>query len=166
MEKEAKVEWEPSIGIQNVIKRVGELSRPSAPKSFGDKYDFPSTSDIVSQELGNWLMKLSSWKSYALKILALSDLKRIIIDDSYDSMISKKYYELTKTDGKVTKDYVIGCLLSEDENFKKLKIGLVEQKAEVETLKHIIDIYTVQLDAISREISRRGQEIKSIGQGL
>ncbi len=161
-----KVPWNWKIGISNVNMKLSLLSSPAIPKSFGQEYQFPEISNISSQELGDWLMKLSAWKGYALKLLSKSEVERIILDESYDAGIAKCAAEIDKNGKKVTKDVIVGNAITKVDGFREIKIKLIEKKAEVEGLKRIIDIYSAQLDALSRELSRRGQDIKTIGQGL
>lgn len=162
-----KAPWNWKIGITNVTMKLNVISTPSMPNSFGSEYKFPDLSEnIGSQELGNWLMKLASWKSYALKLLAKVEIERIIADESYDTVIAKGLAVADRAGRKVTKDVVAGNSLMEVEGFRDLRTKLIEKKAESESLKKIIDIYSTQLDAISREISRRSMDMKGIGQGL
>ena len=161
-----KVPWNYRIGITNVNNKLSSIPMPASPKSLGKEYQFPEIADISSPELGEWLMKLSAWKGYVLKLLSKAEIERIVIDESYDTIIAKGYAAADKAGKKVTKDIVLGSSISENEGFRELRIKLIEKKAEVEALKRIIDIYSTQLDAISREISRRGQEINAIGKTL
>ena len=159
--------WNYKIGINNIKMRMKNLSMPSMPKSFANEYEFPDTIENISSEvLGNWMMKLASWKAYTIKLLAEADIERIIIDENFDSAVAKQLAVVDRAGKKVTKETVIGSLLSELEGFKDLKIKLIEKKAECETLKRVIEIYTTQSEAISREISRRGQMMQSIGKSI
>jgi hypothetical protein len=152
--------------VEMVEKKMRELSMPSSPDLFGKEYKFPEASTgIKTEDLGNWLMKLSSWKGYTIRLLARADIERIIIDESVDIAVAKSLSAELKAGKKVTKDAVLGAMIL-DEKFRELRTRLIEKKAECASLKMVIDIYSTQLDAISREISRRGQELQVMGKNL
>jgi hypothetical protein len=66
---------------------------------------------------------------------------------------------------KLTKDLALGHVLLDQEN-AKLRLDYITKEAQVVALKRILEIYTSQFDAISREISRRGIESRIIQQGV
>jgi predicted HTH domain antitoxin len=77
-----------------------------------------------------------------------------------------KMNKAVPSDKKLVKEALIGKIIDEDDELKSLKSKLIEKKGSVTMLEHIIDLYSMQLDVVSREITRRSIEIKSIQKGL
>jgi hypothetical protein len=148
-------------GINRVNAEVKKFSLPVQPKTFGKEYAFPEdVTNVTSAELGNWLMKLASWRGYTLKLIAQADTEFSIMEETFNTMVAK---ELSKeTDKRVTKDMAIGKVLA-IEGMGQLKVQLIEKKAYVDSLKTVCEIYTVQFECVSREISRRNIESRQGG---
>jgi hypothetical protein len=51
-------------------------------------------------------------------------------------------------------------LIIEDSDFKNVRERLIIKDAEVDSLKQVVEIYSFQVDVISREISRRSLDVK------
>ena len=157
--------WNWKVGIDKIQSKINTFSLPAKPSTFGQEYQFPE--DIVnltSNGLGQWLFKLAGWKGYALRLLSVIEMNGSILDDSYDTAIAKK---ISLSDGKrITKDLALGLGVSEDAGFRHLRIKLIESKAEISAIKRLVELYTMQLDTISREISRRAIEVKYFQAGI
>ena len=152
--------WKYGTGIDNVNSILNEFSLPKKPSTFGEEYQFPEdVSNLVLQDLGQWLFKLSGWKGFTLKKLAYAEVEESILMDSYSVCISKNMIKI-ESDKKLVKEAMIGKTLSENEMAKELKIKSMETSAKVKGLKRIVELYSIQLDTISREISRRAMELK------
>ena len=155
--------WNWKMGIEKVKTNINSFSLPKKPATFGQEYEFPEEiSYIDSIELGKWLFKMAAWKGYVLRLLSFAEMELSILDDSYDTFIAKKIAISNKEGKKITKDLALGQAISEDIAFRDLRIRFIEKKGEVNAIKRLVELYSMQFDAISREISRRGQEIKLI----
>lgn len=139
-------------------------SLPSRPKSFGSEYEFPDNMDNLSSIiLGSWLMKLAAWRGYTLRLLASAEMETTIIEDVIASKVSTEIAAALPL--KLTKDQAIGSVLKRSEN-ATIKSELIVKQGHVVALKRILEIYTTQFEAISREISRRSIESRLIHQGV
>jgi len=154
--------------IEDEIKqRLSKFSLPSKPGSFGSEYQFPEEiSKVPSAELGNWMFRLAAWKGYALRMLSDLEVEKSVLKSTHDNKTSKRIVQESIDNRKVTKDYALGKLILEDDNFKKIRELLIIKEAEALGLNQIIEIYTMQLDTLSREISRRTLDAKLIQAGI
>ena len=143
---------------------VANHSLPSKPASFGSEYEFPDDMDHVqSLTLGSWLMKLAAWRGYTLRLLASAEMELTIMEDVLASKVSKEI--AANLPVKVTKDQALGTVIKQPEN-ATIKSDLILKQGQVVALKRILEIYTTQFEAISREISRRSIESRLIHQGV
>lgn len=147
--------------LEDIKNDFKKFSLPSKPKSFGEEYYFPERIDTLnSPELGSWMFKLAAWKGYALRMTALSEIDRSWLKSQHDNKVSKKIAQESVDNKKVTKDYALGKLIIEDEEFKIVRGNLISKETELEGLRQVLEIYTMQIEVISREISRRSLDVK------
>jgi hypothetical protein len=138
-------------------------SMPFKPASFGTEYEFPEeVSKLPSITLGSWLVKMAAWRGYTLRMLAGAEMEEKVMEEYLASKIALK---MATSEVKLTKDLALGHVLLDQEN-AKLRLDYITKEAQVVALKRILEIYTSQFDAISREISRRGIESRIIQQGV
>lgn len=144
-----------------------KMAWPKKPKDFGFEYEFPNDfSALSSDELAHWLSQLAEWEGYAMRLLAESEVQLNILEESFECIIAKQTVDSSEEAGKkVTKDYVLGVVLK-IEGYSNIKKRIISKKSEVLSLKRLVDLYSLQFSAISREISRRSMEVKSIQKGL
>ena len=167
LRKESMPQWNYTVGISKAFEKAKTFSLPQKPQTFGKDYDFPEDiTGISSMSLGQWLFKLAAWKGYALRVLALSETESVVMEATYDTTIAKNLSELEIDKKLHTKEALIGKIISSNEQIKNLRIKLIEKKGEVVSLKRIVELYTMQLDVISREISRRDQDIRLMQKGV
>ncbi len=153
--------------LKEVKEKLNSLSLPSKPKSFGSEYEFPEDIEKVSSpELGTLMFKLAAWKGYLLRILAVSEIERSWFKTKIEGNIAKKIAKESSENKKITKDHALGQLLLDDEIFRKTKEQFLYKDSEIESLKNILEIYTMQIEVVSREISRRTLDLKMIQSGI
>lgn len=159
-EPEIKTKESWDIAIDKINAKLDKFPLPQKPSTFGEEYSFPQDiTNITSIDLGRWMFKLAAWKGYALKMLAYAETELAIVDDLYDANLAK-YLGAMEPDRLMKKEAMIGKALNSDEKLKSLKSRLVLKSGEVAGVKRITEIYTLQLEVISREISRRGMDLK------
>jgi predicted HTH domain antitoxin len=153
--------------VKNIETRLKTFPLPTKPSTFGKEYTFPEdVSNLASQDLGKWLFKLGGWKGYTISTLAREGSEYSVLEQCFNAKIAMKMNKAVSADKKLVKEALIGKIIDEDEELKSLKSKLIEKKGSVTMLEHIIDLYSMQLDVVSREITRRSIEIKSIQKGL
>jgi hypothetical protein len=153
---------------EEVIEKIsGELTNhplPQKPKTFGKEYEFPEDlTMITSMTLGNWLLKLSAWRGYTIRLLAKAEMEFTIMDDTFNAKVTKQLAAISEK--RLTKEQAVGKVLG-DEKDAKLKVRVIEKHGQLVMLKRLLEIYTTQFEAISREISRRGIEARLVQQGV
>jgi hypothetical protein len=154
--------WTPDESIKRIEEKQKVFSLPKQPKTFGSEYFFPEDMQVLdSDQLGQWISRLSAWRGFVLRDLAKVESEAIMLEDSYDLAISRKLGEF-EDPKKMSKDMIIGKVLNDPANaeLKNLKHLAMEKRAEVNSLKRIVEIYTIQNEAVSREITRRSIEYK------
>ena len=158
--------WEVDTALEKISSKIENYSLPNKPTTFGKDYSFPDDiTRVTSHELGQWMFKLASWKGYTLRMLALAESEHSLVEDSYNVLLAKIVSEIDN--GKrFTKEVLTGKALTSDKNLRKLKIRLMESSSEVMATKRILDIYTMQIEIVSREISRRSLDLKIHEKGL
>lgn len=153
--------------LEEIKNELKQFSLPSKPRTFGSDYYFPEEIDkISSPDLGNWMFKLAAWKGYALKLLAMAEIERSWQKSKHDNKIAKRVAQDSIDNKRVTKEYALGQLILTDQEFRTVREQLINKEAEVGGLKQVVEIYTVQLEIISREISRRSLELKLMQSGI
>jgi hypothetical protein len=149
---------------------LSQLSVPSKPISFGKEYMFPEELDkLSSPELGNWLSKLAAWEGYSMRLLTRSEIELTILEENFDIMFSKataQEYDKSIGSKSPTKDFILGRLLTTNAEASQIRDKLIKKKCETSAIKRVVEGYSIQLQAISREISRRALEIKSLQKGI
>jgi hypothetical protein len=147
-----------------IIKTKDKLSKlplPARPIDFGEEYKFPSdVTNLISVDLGSWLFKLSGWKGYVLRILAGKEIESSVLQDGYDASIMMNMALLSRDDKVKNKETATGKILNGSPEIKAVYDRLVVNNAEILALKRVLEIYTVQLEIVSREISRRSYDLK------
>ena len=154
--------WIPDISITNINNSLNKLSLPLKPESFGDRYTFPE--DIVNISmisLGQWMFKLASWRSYCIKILTFEELEYSVIKKSFDLGVSNKAADTEKKQEKrISKDFLVSSIILNSPVYKRNQIKLIEKEAKIKALQRLLEMYQIQQDCISRELSRRDLELK------
>lgn len=148
----------------NVINKINEkldsFPLPNKPATFGKAYDFPEDiTNVTSMDLGKWMFRLGAWKGYALKVLAYAETELSIIDNLFDASLAKVLGAM-EPDKMLKKEALIGKALNENESLKALKSRVISKSGEVAGIRRVVEIYTLQLEINSREISRRSSELK------
>lgn len=153
--------------IEEARAKLNTFSLPSKPKTFGEQYIFPESVDKVSSnDLGSWMFKLAAWKGYAIKMMADVEIDRAGYKAKHDNKLAQKIAQGTMEGLKITKDSALGALIIADEEFKEVRRRLTIKEAEVDSLKQVVEIYSMQIEVVSREISRRALDIKLRQSGI
>jgi hypothetical protein len=152
--------------LDDITKRIPTItaSLPGRPVSFGKEYQFPDgVENLPSFELGGWLLKFAAWRGYIIRVLSQAEMEEKVLEEF---IATKVAVQVSKgTDKKITKDQALGKVIGEIGG-AELRSDLIAKQAQVVSLKRILEIYTVQFEAISREISRRGIESRLVQQGV
>ena len=152
--------------IEKAKSAIDAFPLPSKPSTFGKPYTFPEDiTQITSTDLGQWLFKMAGYKGYALRMLAYVETEDSILKDAYSAKISKEMAKI-EAKKKMNKESMVGVILTESEEVSSLKAKMIKKSADVIGCKRIVEMYTMQLEVISREISRRSNEMKLAPRGI
>jgi hypothetical protein len=153
--------------IEEARAKLNTFSLPSKPKTFGEEYLFPEeVGKVSSVDLGSWMFKLAAWKGYAIKMMADVEIDRAGYKAKYESRLAQKIAQGALEGLKTTKDGALGALIIGDSEFKDIRSRLITRETEVESLKQVVEIYSMQIEVVSREISRRALDVKMMQSGI
>jgi hypothetical protein len=153
------------LAIEKAKEDINSFPMPNKPSTFGKPYDFPE--DVVHTslvDLGQWLFKMAGYKGYALRMLARAEIEESMLKDIYSAKISKEMAKI-EAQKKMNKESMIGMILNEHEDIKVLRNRLMNVTNSIIKGKRAVEIYSMQLDVISREISRRNLDMKLMPRG-
>jgi hypothetical protein len=152
--------------LQPIKDKLNKYPLPNVPPSFGKSYTFPEdVSSLTSIQLGNWLFKLAGWKGYTLHQLAFEESDYLVMDEMFNTKLEMKM-SVAVSDKRLVKEALRGKIMMEDKDLAAFKARCLEKYGAVVGLKRIVELYSMQLDVISREISRRGLDIKMMQKGI
>lgn len=152
--------------LKPIKDKIDKYPLPLRPPSFGQPYVFPEdVASLTSPQLGNWLFKLAGWKGYTLHQLAYEESEYLVLDEVFNTKMEMKMAGVV-TEKKLVKEAVRGKVMVDDKDMSALKARSMEKFGTVAALKRIIELYSMQLEVISREISRRGLDIKMMQKGI
>jgi hypothetical protein len=139
--------------------KLKQVSLPRRPKSFGEEYDFPEDSSLLSdQELGTLMFRLTAWQGYVLRELMLVEARKSVATYRYENRLRELVAGIT---GRYkTKDVILAEAHSKDATLKGLLQEANDAALERDLWKRISDIYEVQVQILSREVTRRAFEMK------
>ena len=132
---------------------------PIPPKG-GDSYDFPSESELLSDEqVDDWFLFLGAWKSYTSYKIGQLEAELFILSEGFDLMLFENGAQLeASSPKKLLKDSIKGMVLANDIGLRDLKMKIMLLAGELKILKGRLFLYDGQFETISRIVTRRGQE--------
>lgn len=168
MGKKGKTKPKEKSIYRQALGRVTErldstgLPWPSKPTDYGSEYDFPSDITALSGgAIGKLQSRLAGWGGYADRLLALADIDLSLLQNSFDIALNEKMSELQENgSSRKLKDTLRAQALAESPDLKRAAYALAEKRAIVAALKAQKSIYDMQRQAVSREQSRRSDELR------
>lgn len=152
------------LAVERVLARLNDsgLPWPAKPKDYGEEYSFPTDPTTLNyQALGQLQARLAGWHGYAVRVLALADVDHDILDGRFNIALGMKMSALEKASGKRgLKDTLRAEALAAEATLSNAAYGLVEKAAYVKAMKAQASIFDQQAKALSREQSRRSDEIR------
>lgn len=140
--------------FEDIINSRERIINLQKPKSYGEPVTFPE--DIVGltdDALGKLMMRLTAFRGYALYQLAVTDVQhagaKALYDDQYRKVVSVIDTE------KKSQTLILQEALEADDTLQEAKELLDRLGAEVNMLERLQKIYEIQVNALSRELSRR-----------
>jgi len=146
--------------VAQVEEFIEQAPLPLKNSNWGEDYTFPNLSELSSAELSTLLSNLAGWSGYAIRLMMKVGIAKDIMEDTLSAKIAKNTVTIMIKYPKATKDFVLGKILTEDIEAIELKTKLISKNAELEALRRLTSLYELQLNAVSREVSRRSLDIK------
>ena len=138
----------------------GEVFPAPVPPKGGDNYDFPSESELLSDEqVDDWFLFLGAWKAYTSYKIGQIEAELFILSEGFDLMLFENGAQLeASSPKKLLKDSIKGMVLANDIELRDLKMKIMLLAGELKILKGRLFLYDGQFETISRIVTRRGQE--------
>lgn len=131
-----------------------DFSLPIRPHTFGRDYEFPEdVTRLSSSQIGAWMSRLAAYRGYVLSLLGRSDFRRKCLEAERKVRFIEKCRELDngirKTQTAIKEE------ASLDESIKNLDAKISASERSCGFYRTLSDIYQLQIDVLSREITRR-----------
>ena len=138
----------------------GEVFPAPNPPKGGESYNFPSESELLSDEqVDNWFLFLGAWKAYTSYKIGKLEAELFILSEGFDLMLFENGAQLeASSPKKLLKDSIKGMVLANDVELRNLKMKTMLLTGELKILKGRLFLYDGQFETISRIVTRRGQE--------
>lgn len=141
--------------IRDLIKRS---STPLRPDSFGHDYKFPEDlTKNTSDEIGELMSKLAAYRGYTSRQCGIAEIQRDLYGDVLRIKMPEFISQITREKG-MTKTDVKEAAKSVP-NAAEIRGKISEADKIFKMYLMLTNIYTGQLEILSREISRRKERI-------
>lgn len=138
------------------------LPLPKRPRGKNPEFAFPDDPDTLSSnELGQLMMRMTSFFGYAQRLFGLADSEFALVDIEYKVKINAAGIAVREKLGRVAADVVEAAVLNESEDIGPLyerRLKLMTIRSQLESR---LKIYEKLYQALSRELSRREMESRT-----
>lgn len=157
---------------------IKDMPIQEKPVSLDSHYKFPEGyDDLVNEDLASLALKLGSWRSYLLVETSKAENNKRLLKEKYgyiyNQTLAQELYrilkEVTNVNGKVNvRAYEIGERLGQEiikntpevlKSYTELEVNEIN----LHQLHAMTDILKIQEETLSREISRRQTDARTIG---
>ena len=144
---------------KNIINQYSNLPSPAEP-DWGGEFSFPVAADNLSDvELDNWMLRLGAWRGYVSSELSELESRISIIEPAFELKVGTVMAETPlPSDRRTVKEIVRILAIQGNDELMEIQGEVFQLKAAIKLLRGKLDFYTTQFEAISRVVSRRGQE--------
>jgi hypothetical protein len=156
--------WSTKDPVAVLLSEIREAGVP-IPKAIEgmDKEDiFPSTNSLTDKELGGLLFKYGALKGYIMWLLFTAEIEYNNVHKAFTILHGEAIHKLeVESEKKRLKEGLEAIAIRSDEDLKKLYKRDMKLENKVKGYRYLLDIYSSHWDTVSREITRRGDEIKT-----
>jgi hypothetical protein len=157
-------DWTYKQALERVTKRLDNtgIPFPAPPKNYGKEYAYPEdVTELSSSNLAQLMSKLMAWAGYGRRLLAWSEADLNLLETAYDIALGAKMYGITMTAAKKElKDIVRAQALVDEPTLLSAARSIAEKQTIARLLKAQVEIYQNHFDALSREQTRRSDELR------
>lgn len=159
---------EEAVAAAERLQQETGLPLPKKPTGFSEEYEFPTDPTALSgMELAKLMGYLTACRGYLMRVLGMLEIRLVAYETIYEILLGAGMAK-AQGDKREVKEIVKARAITEDKNLKRLTQRITELRAQRQLLKTQDEIYSVQGAALSREQSRRADEIReraSAGRG-
>lgn len=151
------------LAVERVMERLDDsgLPWPAKPKDYGEEYSFPTDpTTLTYQALSQLQARLAGWHGYAVRLLAVADVAASTLQKRFDLALGMKMAEVEPEHKSSLLSVLRSHALLADPRLEKAAYTLIEKDAYAKALKAQASIFEMQAKAMSREQSRRSDEIR------
>lgn len=157
-------DWSYKQALARVANRLDNtgIPFPAPPKNYGKEYSYPEdVTELTSNALAQLMSKLTAWGGYGRRLLAWTEADLNLLETAYDIALGAKMYEITKAAAKKElKDTIRAQALVDEPKLLSATQSISEKQTTARLLKAQVEIYQNHFDALSREQSRRSDELR------
>lgn len=158
------------IMLNALDTKVPEVPTPKKPVNWEIEYEFPERLDLPTlDELGKWLGYFAQWRGYLFTEISIAESKKRTLKKLLEYISKEVYIDLVRklVVGKrgADKDLAIEEAkhrIWEDKRILDVSESLEQTESTLIHLLSRVETYSVQYDAISREITRRIEEARAL----
>ena len=154
--------WTPMKALRKADKALEDLMVPSftADLSEHPTLEFSNLMNANSRTLEEFLVQYGGYKAFLESKLADIDAAKSAIKAAFDEGYATAVYRITEdreVEGKkkLTREEIRGAALSTYPQLREFSREMIEQEAEYNKLKGLLDAYTSAYHTVSRIVSLR-----------
>jgi len=152
--------YQSAVKHAEELLKKGALPLPKRPAGYAEEYEWPEdVTALTSIQLGQLMGRLSGWQGYGSRLLGMAALDLHAFETIYELLLGRAMARLASEKRQV-KEVLRAVAVDSDPVLTKLTRALVTKRAVVEALQAQIEIYKAHYFALSREQSRRTDDIK------
>lgn len=162
LEEEPEILWEAILpALEDLSKKYDMhqlLRHPSKPQN---EFDITRLNTVSSAELGEMLGYFSAMFAYVNAQYSLLDGQLTAVRNNFEVSLNIETFKIesTYTDKRrPLKDSIEGIALSQNQNLSRMKMKQIELEAQVRVTKGFAASWETLYQAVSREVTRRGNE--------
>ena len=162
--KKEKKGWSTKDTLTAALEeiRLAGVPIPKAIEGMDREDIFPSTNSLGDKELGSLLFKYGALKGYIMWLLFQVEVEYNNVHHARIILQGEEVYKLeVDSEKKRLKEGLEAVAIMGNDILNKLRKKEIQLEAKVSGYRTLLDIYSSHWDTISREISRRSDEIKS-----
>lgn len=151
---------EDAVAAAERLQQDTGLPLPKKPSGFGGEYEFPPDPTRLSGlELAALMGRLTAWRGYLMRVLGLLDVKLVAFETIYEILLGAAMSQV-QGEKREVKEILKAKAITGDPSLRGMTQRITELKAQRGLLKMQDEIYGIHVAALSREQSRRSDDIR------
>lgn len=151
--------WDWRKAVNEARNRLVEnkFPIPKKPTVGLGELEYPTDIESVNSiQLGNLMLRLTSWYAYATASLAFARAELTAFKEVYEAMLGQRMYYLSRTmDGRSVKDVLRSLALEKDDALGAMFQEKLELEQKVMSTEGLVESLAIQVKGIEAEQIRR-----------